>query len=82
MVIVEYTDSFKKSIKKIKDVAFSNKIKNQIIKIINQPEIGKPMRYQRKGTRELYIDSYRLAYAYLERQNKIIFLGIYHKNKQ
>ena len=40
------------------------------------------MRYARKGTRELYIGSYRIAYSFIKNQNKIIFLDFYHKNKQ
>ncbi|MFH1771156.1 MAG: type II toxin-antitoxin system RelE/ParE family toxin [archaeon] len=56
------------------------KINKQVRKIIDNPEIGKPMKYKRKGTRELYIHPYRLAYAV--RENKIIFLDIYHKDLQ
>ncbi|MBI2549034.1 hypothetical protein HYW21_06825 [Candidatus Woesearchaeota archaeon] len=35
-----------------------------------------------KGTRELYVKPYRLAYAYLPQQEKIIFIDLYHKDKQ
>jgi len=40
------------------------------------------MRYVRKGTRELYIGPFRLSYAYLKDENKIIFLDPYHKDEQ
>jgi len=40
------------------------------------------MRYARKGTRELYIGSYRLAYAYIKDKNKLVFLDLYHKDEQ
>ena len=82
MLKVEYSDDLLKIITKIKDASLKKKIKKQIKKIIEQPEIGKPMKYARKGTRELYTGSYRLAYAYIKDKNKLIFLDLYHKNKQ
>lgn len=82
MVIVEYKPKFKEIIKKIKDNSFKEKIKKQILKIKNNPEIGKPMKYVRKGTRELYIKPFRVSYAYLRNEDKVIFLNLYHKNKQ
>lgn len=82
MLTVEYTVDLLKTIEKIKDLSVKEKIKKQIKKIIEQPEIGKPMRYARKGTRELYIGPYRLAYAYLKDEKKVIFLDLYHKDKQ
>jgi mRNA-degrading endonuclease RelE of RelBE toxin-antitoxin system len=82
MLKVEYSDDLLKIITKIKNTSLKEKIKKQIKKIIEQPEIGKPMRYARKGTREMYIGSYRLAYAYIKDQNKLIFLDLYHKDEQ
>jgi len=82
MLTVEYTDNLLKIIAKIKDVTIKEKIKKQIIKLLEHPEIGKPMRYARKGTRELYIGSYRLAYVYVKTEEKIILLDLYHKDKQ
>ena len=46
------------------------------------PEIGKPMRYSRKGTREVYAGSFRLSYAYIPEESRIIFLDLYHKDEQ
>jgi len=82
MLTVEYSDNLIKTIKKIKDNTVKEQIKRQIAKILENPEIGKPMRYARKGTRELYIGSFRLAYAFLKKEQKIIFLDIYHKDEQ
>jgi len=82
MVTIAYDDHFKKLITKIKDTSLQKKIKKQIEKIINNPEIGKPMRFSRKGTREVYIPPFRLSYLYLNREDKIIFLDLYHKNHQ
>jgi len=82
MLTVEYSDNLIKTIKKIKDNTVKEQIKRQIAKILEKPEIGKPMRYARKGTRELYIGSFRLAYAYLKKEKKIIILDLYHKDEQ
>lgn len=82
MVTIAYDDHFKKLIIKIKDTSLQKKIKKQIEKIINNPKIGKPMRFSRKGTREVYIPPFRLSYLYLNNEDKIIFLELYHKNHQ
>lgn len=82
MLNIDYSENILKAISKIKDKADKEKIKKQILKIIKNPEIGKPMRYARKGTRELYIGSYRLAYSYQKNENKIILLDFYHKDGQ
>ncbi|MBT4870372.1 MAG: type II toxin-antitoxin system RelE/ParE family toxin [Candidatus Diapherotrites archaeon] len=82
MVIYGYRKQFLKQIKKMKDSETKLKIKKQIEKVIENPTLGKPMRYGRKGTRELYISPFRLAYIYIEKDNKIIFIEIYHKDEQ
>lgn len=82
MVIVDFDYKFQKNFKKIKNKDIQTQIKKQIKKIISNPKIGKPMKYERKNTRELYISPYRIAYAYLPSENKIIFLSLYHKDDQ
>ena len=79
MVIVEHDPKFISFIKKI---SHSEKIKivKKIKKIIQNPEIGKPMKFARKGTREVYAGAFRLSYAFTK--NKIVFLEIYHKDTQ
>ena len=79
---IEEANNFTKIIDKIKDNSLKIKIQKQINKIIENPEIGKPMRYNRKGTREVYINPFRLSYAYLQKENKIILLDFYHKDGQ
>lgn len=81
MVDVDRHPNFEKLLSKL-DNNQKEKVKTQICKIIANPEIGKPMRYVRKGTRELYIKPFRLSYAYIQEENKIIFLDLYHKDKQ
>ncbi len=82
MLIIERSPHFLFLISKIKNKADEEKIKKQIKKIIENPEIGKPMRYGRKGTREIYVGSFRVSYAYVKEENKVIFLDIYHKDEQ
>ena len=82
MLTVEYSNSVLKTISKIKDRSTKEQIKKQIKKMLENPEIGKPMKYARKGTRELYIESFRLAYSYLKKERKIILLDLYHKDEQ
>ncbi|MBU1201504.1 MAG: type II toxin-antitoxin system RelE/ParE family toxin [Nanoarchaeota archaeon] len=81
-MLIEYKKDFLKTISKIKDNAFKDRIKKQVEKIIENPEIGKPMRYERKNTRELYVMHYRLAYSYDSSEDKITFLELYHKEEQ
>jgi len=50
--------------------------------IIKNPQIGKPMSYTRKGTRESYLGPFRLSYRYYQDKDTIEFLEIYHKDEQ
>lgn len=40
------------------------------------------MRYTRKGTRELYVGSFRLSYEYLKEEEIVYILDLYHKDEQ
>lgn len=80
MVEVIFDPLFKKDFKKIKDKFLKDKVIKQISKIKDNPEIGKPMRYDRKGTRELYISPLRLSYKV---EGDIVYiLALYHKDEQ
>ncbi len=52
MVTVAYGASFERT---IRDITLKERLKAQIIRTVNNPETGKPMRYSRKHTREVYI---------------------------
>jgi mRNA-degrading endonuclease RelE of RelBE toxin-antitoxin system len=64
------------------DDFMKQKIMKQVQKISENPEVGKPMRNVRKGTRELYIKPFRLSYTYLKSENIIYILDLYHKKEQ
>ena len=82
MVNVDYGPNFSKLFYKLKDKSLKERIKKQITKIIDNPKIGKPMMYNRKGTREVYVSSFRLSYIYIKEEDKVIFLDLYHKDEQ
>lgn len=82
MVEVKFDKKFAVIFSKLKDSFLREKITKQIIKISENPEIGKPMKNVRKGTREIYIKPFRLSYSYLRDQNIIYVLDLYHKKKQ
>ena len=67
-------------IKQVKhlDKFLIEKIKNQIRKILENPFIGKPLRYKR-GERALYIHTFRLIYAV--RGEAIILLKFDHRKR-
>lgn len=46
---IKYDKNFKKILKKL-DKSIKDRAKKQIIKIIDDPKVGKPMRNVRKGT--------------------------------
>ena len=81
MVDVIFDINFKEKYKKIKDRSLKERIIKQLNKIRENPEVGKPMRYTRKGTRELYIPPYRLSYM-IKTKDLIYILDLYHKNEQ
>jgi len=82
MVNVIFDEHFQRTISKIKDAEVQKSIKSKIKKIIENPEIGKPMRNVRKGTREVYSGSFRLSYDYHKEKDTLEFLDFYHKDEQ
>lgn len=75
----DFADYF---IRKIKDGRKKIIIKKQVKKIICDPTCGKPLKHNRKGTKEVYISPHRLYYHFSEKEEKIYFLEISHKNQQ
>lgn len=82
MVTFSRHPNFKKLFSEIKEQSTKDKIITQLKKIHNNPEVGKPMKHSRKGTREVYINPYRLSYVYIEDEDKVVLLDLYHKDKQ
>ena len=82
MVKIGYEPLFQRRFSKIKDSLTKERVIKQFIKIRDNPEIGKPMRFSRKGTREVYVSPLRLSYKFLKEEDKIVFLDLYHKDGQ
>ena len=82
MVKAEFTKEFQAIFSKIKEESAKLKIIKQIEKIKTNPEVGKPMRYNRNGTRELYIKPFRLSYIYSHETDTVRILDLYHKDEQ
>jgi mRNA-degrading endonuclease RelE of RelBE toxin-antitoxin system len=81
MVNIKTSDRFNRIFLKL-DRSLRIQIDKLIDKIISNPEIGKPMRHNRRGTREVYAGSFRLSYAYNKNVGMLILLDFYHKDKQ
>lgn len=78
---IKESDSFKR-IKSKLDKGYLDRVEKLIRKIILNPEIGKPMRRDRKGTREVYAKPFRLSYHYNFNEDTLTFLDFYHKDEQ
>ena len=75
MLVIIPSNKFKKDVKHV-DNFLRKKLEDQIKKIIENPEIGKPLRYKR-GERSLYIKPFRLIYAV--QGNQLILLKFEHR---
>jgi len=82
MVKLDFDENFKRAISKIKDGLIRERIEKLLFKIRDNPEIGKPMMHGRKGAREVYLPPFRLSYAYDKKNDIIVILDFYHKDKQ
>lgn len=82
MVTVAWHPHFKRTIRKIEGNGLKERVKQQIIRIIEDPSIGKPMRYSRKQTREVYIPPFRLSYWFDRQKDTLVFLALYQKDEQ
>ena len=58
-----YTEAFKRAVKKIKDGAIKERVKTQVAEILEKPDIGKPLRFERKGERCVWVPPFRIIYS-------------------
>jgi mRNA-degrading endonuclease RelE of RelBE toxin-antitoxin system len=61
---VVFTNSFERAIKKLKDASLKERVKKQIAEIVERPEIGKPLRFQKKGERTVRVPPFRIIYSW------------------
>jgi addiction module RelE/StbE family toxin len=76
---IVFTEKFEKNVKSIKDNRLKEHVKKQIEKMINNPDIGKPLRYNLKNEKTLYVKPYRLIYAV--EKDKLILLRFLHRDE-
>ena len=82
MVEIRFDKKFITIFSKIKEELLKERVMKQVKKISDNPEVGKPMRNLRKGTRELYINPFRLSYEYFKEKDMVYILDLYHKDEQ
>jgi len=80
MVRIELHHEFKKSVKK-RDKFLKERVKKQITKIKENPEIGDFLKGDKKGVRKIYIPSFRLLYRYHKEENKIELIDFDNRDK-
>lgn len=75
------SERLKKILKKLKkkDRQALNQIEEQIEKILQNPEVGKPLRYDMKHLRRVHVGSFVLVYKIIG--NEIRFLDFDHHDK-
>lgn len=78
MVEVIYTEKFEREFKKA-DNSIKQQAVKQIDKIITDPETGKPLRYDLKGERTVYVKPYRIIYSFFN--DTIHFLRFEHRKE-
>ncbi len=57
------TNQFERAVRGIRDAGVKERVKKQIEKLVADPEVGKPLRYDRRGERRLRVGPYRILYA-------------------
>jgi addiction module RelE/StbE family toxin len=73
------TEKFEKEFKKIKDKELKERLKKQIVKITENPDFGKPLKYDLKGEWTIYVKPYRLIYKV--EGDKLILLRFEHRKE-
>lgn len=76
---IEFSKTFTEDYKKIKDKTTRLNILNQIKKLEENPEAGKPLRNKLKGYRCLRVKSFRIIYRISK--EKIVIITFESRNK-
>jgi len=75
---IVYTHEFRREIKKVRDKAMQGKVKKIVQKIIDNPEVGKPLRYELEGLRSVRVPPFRILYEHTG--DNIIFHTFEHRD--
>ena len=82
MVEIKYiipTDMFKDDVKQIRDKAVKERLQKQIEKLSEDPNFGKPLRYDLRGEWSIYVKPYKLIYTV--DGDKLILLRFEHRKE-
>jgi addiction module RelE/StbE family toxin len=74
-----WTKKFEEDFKKIRNRATQDKLEKQIKKIRHNPSFGKPLRYNLRGERTVYVKPHRLIYKV--EGDKLILLRFEHRKQ-
>ncbi|MGV8163041.1 MAG: type II toxin-antitoxin system RelE family toxin [Candidatus Nanoarchaeia archaeon] len=78
MMRVQFTEEFKKKLTDLKDKKLQETIHKHLIKIENNPELGKPLQHDLKSYRSVRISSFRIIYKL---ENDFILFIYFDKRK-
>ena len=76
---IVWTQKCEQDFKKIRNRATLEKLEKQIRKIIQDPEVGKPLRYCLRGELSIYVKPFRLIYKI--ENDKLILLRFEHRKE-
>jgi addiction module RelE/StbE family toxin len=75
-----FTSKFLDDTKRLKG-ELKQRLEKSVRKIIENPYLGKPLRYVLKGTRRVHIGPFVLIYEIIEKEKKVIFLKFAHHDE-
>ena len=76
---IVYTRKFERDVRKLRDSNLKDRLGKQIMKVAENPEFGKPLRYGLKGEWTIRVDPYRLIYAV--QGDRLILLRFEHRKE-
>lgn len=60
---IVYTEKFERDVRRVRDGLLRERLEKQIRKVVEDPELGKPLRYGLKGEWTVRVKPYRLICA-------------------
>ncbi len=59
---VIWNTNFESEVKRIRNRLIRERVTKQIARIVKNPEVGKPLRFDLKGERTVYLKPFRIVY--------------------
>ena len=76
---IVWSQKFEEDFKKIKDRKTQDRLEKQIMKIRSNMDLGKPLRYDLKDERTVYVKPYRLLYK--TEDGTLVLLRFEHRKR-